>query len=169
MGCPGLRDQVFMAFALLSMRQLLQHVSVRDHNSRVGRERPAGLGLKLAPAADPSSYSSAPTGEGPILTAEQFQFYESQGFLHAEGFFDAEETRLLRGYVDELQAAPEEKGGAMMYFEQSGVDGTRILNRIARDDYLDRLRTNVPSDGIFDDDVHDERARGEERVPNHTE
>jgi len=47
---------------------------------------------------------------------------------------------------------------------------TRILDRrTAFDDYVDRLRTNAPSDGIFDDDVHDERARGDERVSNHTE
>ena len=76
------------------------------------------------------SLGSANSSSDRVSTLQDLEDYESRGFLHTRGVFDEETLGKLRGYVDELQNAPEEKGGTMMYFEKSSLDGSRILSRI---------------------------------------
>lgn len=63
-------------------------------------------------------------------TAAQRKSYDEDGFLHIQGFFDASECLLLQTYVKELSDAPEEPGGACMYFEKHVETQERILSRI---------------------------------------
>lgn len=66
-----------------------------------------------------------------ILTEEQIQAFERDGYLLVRGLYDADEMRLISQWTDEVAGYPEVPGKYMMYFEQSQLSpGQRILNRI---------------------------------------
>lgn len=72
-------------------------------------------------AMDPSTRS---------LTAEHLQEFRSRGFCIVRGLLGEQAIERLAAWTDELHAWPEVKGRHMMYFEQSRLDGARILNRL---------------------------------------
>ena len=63
-----------------------------------------------------------------MLTAQQKQQWDEQGFLHIPGFFSADK---LEAWTQELTEWPETAGKWMKYFERS-ADGTkdRMLCRV---------------------------------------
>lgn len=64
-------------------------------------------------------------------TQEQIETFHRDGFVHAPGFFDAEEMRRITAWVDEVTAWPEEPSRHMVYYEDSLTDpGTRVIQRI---------------------------------------
>ncbi len=66
-----------------------------------------------------------------IFSKEQRETFKRQGYLVVPGLYTPEEMDEIRGWVDEAQGWPEEKGGAWMYFEET-ADGRRLLNRMER-------------------------------------
>jgi len=57
--------------------------------------------------------------------------FQRDGFVLVPGLFDAEETRQISAWTDEIQAQPETPGRAMMYFEPSLLHpGQRVLQRV---------------------------------------
>lgn len=66
-----------------------------------------------------------------MLTEEQIQAFERDGYLLVRGLYDAEEMQLISKWTDEVGEYPEAPGKYMMYFEQSQLaPGERILNRM---------------------------------------
>ncbi len=65
-----------------------------------------------------------------ILSSAQVEQFRRDGYLVVRGMYDAEETAEICRWADEVAAAPEQPGKAMMYFETSQRDGLRILSRI---------------------------------------
>jgi 2-aminoethylphosphonate dioxygenase len=64
------------------------------------------------------------------LSDQQIDSFRNEGFLLLRGFFAADEMEDIRRWTDELARLPETPGKQMMYFEESLIDGSRILNRI---------------------------------------
>ncbi len=65
------------------------------------------------------------------LTPEQIKVFDHDGFVHAPGFFDAEDMRRITGWTEEIAAWPEEPGRHMVYYEDSLVEpGTRVVQRV---------------------------------------
>jgi 2-aminoethylphosphonate dioxygenase len=63
--------------------------------------------------------------------ASQIEAFRRDGFVVAPGLFDADETRRISAWTDELQGLPEVPGRQMMYFEPSLLrPGERVLQRI---------------------------------------
>merc|ERR1712159_778680 len=65
-----------------------------------------------------------------VPTKDQHKSYEADGYLHVEGFFNAEELAQLRQYVKDLEDAPDEVGSYMKYWEAHAESGDRILSRV---------------------------------------
>jgi len=67
---------------------------------------------------------------GPALTSV-IEAFRRDGFAVVPGLFDADETRQISAWTDEIQAEPEVPGRAMMYYEPSLLrPGERVLQRI---------------------------------------
>jgi len=67
-----------------------------------------------------------PRGERAVLEA-----FRRDGFVVMPGLFDAEETRRISAWTDEVQDAPEVPGRSMKYFEPSLLHpGERVLQRV---------------------------------------
>ena len=65
------------------------------------------------------------------LTLEQIEAFHRDGFVHAPGFFNAEELRHITDWTEEIAAWPEEAGRHMVYYEDSLIaPGTRVVQRI---------------------------------------
>jgi len=65
------------------------------------------------------------------LTPEQIEAFHRDGFVHAPGFFGAEEMRRTAKWTKEITAWPEEPGRHMVYYEDSLTEpGTRVIQRI---------------------------------------
>jgi 2-aminoethylphosphonate dioxygenase len=66
-----------------------------------------------------------------ILSEEQIQSFERDGYLLVRGLYNADEMQLISKWTDEVGDYPEVPGKYMMYFEQSQLNpGQRILNRM---------------------------------------
>ncbi|MGQ0658040.1 MAG: phytanoyl-CoA dioxygenase family protein [Chromatiales bacterium] len=64
------------------------------------------------------------------LTQEQIDTFHRDGYLIGRGMYTAEEITEISRWIDEIAAYPEVPGKYMMYFEDSKLDGSRILNRM---------------------------------------
>ncbi len=69
----------------------------------------------------------AAASAGP-LSSEQLESYARDGYLIVRGLLDAERTRALRAWTDEVVAWGEVPGRHMMYFETTARG--RLLNRV---------------------------------------
>ena len=66
-----------------------------------------------------------------MLSSQQIQSFQREGFVLVRGLFDAGETREITAWTDAVAAWPETPGKYMMYFEQSSLEpGRRILCRM---------------------------------------
>jgi ectoine hydroxylase-related dioxygenase (phytanoyl-CoA dioxygenase family) len=65
-----------------------------------------------------------------ILSDEQVEQFHRDGYLVVRGMYSPEEVDEISRWTGEVAAYPEVPGKYMMYFEQSRVDGSRILCRI---------------------------------------
>jgi ectoine hydroxylase-related dioxygenase (phytanoyl-CoA dioxygenase family) len=65
-----------------------------------------------------------------ILSREQIEQFQRDGFLVVRGMYSAEETAEISEWTREVAAWPEVPGKHMMYFEKSQSDGSRILCRV---------------------------------------
>lgn len=64
-------------------------------------------------------------------TAEDLAAMDRDGYLVVRGFFDADETRNVLRWTEEISAAPEEPGRHMVYYEDSLTEpGRRVVQRI---------------------------------------
>lgn len=63
------------------------------------------------------------------LSAEQLESFERDGYVVAPGLYRDLVEDLIR-YSEEVTSAPEVPGKYMMYFENSKIDGSRIISRI---------------------------------------
>lgn len=68
--------------------------------------------------------------ESSVLSEEQLQWFHEDGFLVVRGMYSPEEIREISDWTDEVAGFPELPGKYMMYFENSSVDGSRIICRI---------------------------------------
>lgn len=68
--------------------------------------------------------------EQKILTREQINSFQRDGFVLVRGLYSAAEMQGISAWTDEVAAYPETPGKHMMYFETSQTDGSRILCRI---------------------------------------
>jgi 2-aminoethylphosphonate dioxygenase len=67
------------------------------------------------------------TGSEPAL----LEAFRRDGFVVVPGLFDAEETRRISAWTDEVQDEPEVPGRSMKYFEPSLLHpGARVLQRV---------------------------------------
>ncbi len=67
----------------------------------------------------------------PIITDEQMQAFERDGYLVIRGAFNEEEMALIDSWTRELLARPEESGKHWVFHEQSlKGDGKDLVNRI---------------------------------------
>lgn len=74
----------------------------------------------------PASGLAAPQGP---LHPDQIAAFHRDGYVVVPGLVGADEMRDIRAWTDEVQAWPERKGHAWMYFEQDAA-GRRLLNRM---------------------------------------
>jgi len=65
-----------------------------------------------------------------ILTPQQVEQFNRDGFLVVRGMYSAEEIAVISDWTDELASRPEAPGKDMKYFENNQDDGSRILCRI---------------------------------------
>ena len=65
-----------------------------------------------------------------MLTEQQVEEFQRDGFLVYHGLFDSNEITELTRWTDEVMAYPEQPGKYMMYFEESRLNGGRILSRV---------------------------------------
>lgn len=65
-----------------------------------------------------------------MLSEEQLVQFERDGYLLVKGLYNEAETRNVIRWTEEVAAYPEIPGKYMMYFEQSHIDGSRILSRV---------------------------------------
>jgi len=65
-----------------------------------------------------------------ILSKEQVEQFNRDGFLLVRGMYSPEETAAISDWTNEVAAYPEVPGKYMMYFEESQADQSRILCRI---------------------------------------
>ena len=65
-----------------------------------------------------------------MLTEQQVEDFQRDGFLVYRGLFDSGEIAELTRWTDEVMTYPEESGKYMMYFEESALNGERILSRV---------------------------------------
>jgi len=66
-----------------------------------------------------------------VTAASLTETFRRDGFVVVPALFDAEETRHISAWTDEVQAEPETPGRAMMYFEPSLLrPGERVLQRV---------------------------------------
>jgi ectoine hydroxylase-related dioxygenase (phytanoyl-CoA dioxygenase family) len=65
-----------------------------------------------------------------MLNKQQIMQFHRDGFLVVRGMYDPQETALISDWTDAVAAAPETPGKAMMYFETSQKDSSRILSRV---------------------------------------
>lgn len=65
-----------------------------------------------------------------MLTKLQVQQFHRDGYLLVRGMYNLEETTLISEWTDAMAAEAEEPGRAMMYFESSQQDQSRILSRV---------------------------------------
>ena len=65
-----------------------------------------------------------------MLTEQQVEDFQRDGFLVYRGLFDSGEIAELTRWTDEVMTYPEEPGKYMMYFEESSLTGERILSRV---------------------------------------
>jgi ectoine hydroxylase-related dioxygenase (phytanoyl-CoA dioxygenase family) len=65
-----------------------------------------------------------------LLSDEQVEKFHRDGYLVVRGMYSPEEVDEISRWTEEVVAYPEVPGKYMMYFEQSRVDGSRILCRI---------------------------------------
>ena len=64
-------------------------------------------------------------------TAEDLAAMDRDGFLVVRGFFDADETRDVLRWTEEISTAPEVPGRHMVYYEDSLTEpGRRVVQRI---------------------------------------
>jgi hypothetical protein len=68
--------------------------------------------------------------DAPLLTKHQLGQFRRDGYLLVRGLYGAVEVQQIAAWTEALAKAPEEPGKAMMYFETSRADGSRILSRI---------------------------------------
>ena len=69
-------------------------------------------------------------GTGSYLTQEQVKLFERDGYLVVRAMYSREEIQQISRWTDEVASEKEQPGKAMMYFETSRADGSRILSRI---------------------------------------
>ena len=65
-----------------------------------------------------------------MLTEQQVEEFQRDGYLVYRGLFDAHEIADLTRWTDEVMAYPEQPGKYMKYFEESCLTGERILSRV---------------------------------------
>ena len=65
-----------------------------------------------------------------MLSKQQIEQFHRDGFLVVRGMYSPEEARLISDWTDAVASVPETPGKAMMYFETSHKDNTRILSRV---------------------------------------
>ena len=65
-----------------------------------------------------------------VLNEEQINQFHRDGFLLVRGMYPPDEIEEIRAWTEEVATRPEEPGKAMMYFEESRFDQSRILCRI---------------------------------------
>lgn len=68
--------------------------------------------------------------EPSVLSQQQIESFNRNGFIWVRGLYSAEEIRQISEWTDEVAAFPETPGKYMMYFESSQANGARILCRI---------------------------------------
>ncbi len=66
----------------------------------------------------------------PVLSEHQIRVFKRDGYVLVKGMYNPDESRTISEWTDELAACPEAPGKAMMYFETSDLDRSRILCRI---------------------------------------
>ena len=65
-----------------------------------------------------------------MLTEQQVEDFQRDGFLVYRGLFNSSEIAELTRWTDDVMTYPEEPGKYMMYFEESALTGERILSRV---------------------------------------
>lgn len=65
-----------------------------------------------------------------ILSEVQIEWFHRDGFLIVREMYSPQETRSIIEWTEEVASYPEVPGQAMMYFEESRHDGSRILCRV---------------------------------------
>ena len=65
-----------------------------------------------------------------MLSKEQIEQFNRDGFLLVRGMYNAAEMEEISRWTDEVAGSPEVPGHYMMYFESSKQDGSRIISRI---------------------------------------
>jgi hypothetical protein len=86
-----------------------------------------------------------------VLTPEQIQAYNEQGFILVEDFYTAEEHSSLVQFCNDLQNWGEAKGKWMQYYEKNTATGEKQLCRTENfTPYHDKLRTYVRSQRLMD-------------------
>lgn len=67
----------------------------------------------------------------PVLTPEQIQSFETDGYLVVKGGFSRSEMETFSDWTNEILARPEESGKHWVYHEESlNDDGKRLVSRI---------------------------------------
>ena len=68
-----------------------------------------------------------------LITPEEMQSYDRDGFLVVRGMYDPAQVRALSDAIDAMAARPPVVGGEMPYLEDSRLEpGKRILSRIEK-------------------------------------
>ena len=65
-----------------------------------------------------------------MLTEQQVEDFQRDGFLVYRELFNSSEIAELTRWTDEVMSYPEKPGEYMMYFEESALNGERILSRV---------------------------------------
>ena len=66
-----------------------------------------------------------------MLTEQQIQDFDRDGFIILRGLYNPDEIRDIRAWTEEVAGYPEVPGKYMMYFEESRTQpGKRLLSRI---------------------------------------
>ena len=65
-----------------------------------------------------------------MLTKQQVEQFDRDGYLVVRGLYTPAETALISEWTESVASEPETPGKAMMYFESSRIDQSRILSRV---------------------------------------
>lgn len=75
--------------------------------------------------------SPLPANDGGVLNSDEVAAFHRDGFLVKKAMFAAGRIAEMARWIDEIDNAPEERGGPWMYFETSLLDNqSRLLNRV---------------------------------------